>query len=733
MVRTKKKQFVIGSPRHRKALTIDYASALNAEQLAAAQAPPGPLLVIAGAGTGKTRLITYRVAYLLETGARPEEILLLTFTNKAAREMMTRVESLAARDVQQIWGGTFHHIAHRILRTHAGALGYKPGYTILDRDDARSLLRAVIAERKRGRGDKRFPQAQVLESIHSLAVNTQTHADEIIAGRYVHLTARTEAILEVLRAYDERKLLANAMDYDDLLWNWLKLLGEDAFRQLLRARFTHVLVDEYQDTNALQGSIIDLLCSPDRSLSVVGDDAQAIYGWRGALDTNMLAFPERYPGCRVCLLETNYRSTPEILEVANRAIAANPRRFEKNLVALRRSGTRPEVVACADAFQQSRFIAECVTQIHDEGIKLEDIVVLYRSHWNAMELQLELQRRGLPFQIRGGIRFFEQAHIKDATSFLRAVENPRDELAWLRVLPLVQHVGPSRARAVAQILETTATPLGSLASAAVTEAVGTRAREAFALFAQLMSRIATDEMRAAPAEMLRLVVEEFYGEYLESRYENARQRREDLAQLALYAAQFESAERFLAELAISGVVEAEASAVGTAEQGAMTLSTVHQAKGLEWQVVFIIWLADERFPSAFASRVPGGYEEERRLFHVALTRARDRLVLVYPMVYRPRGTGPVFLTRSRFLAELDEPGPPPYDVVEVVERPAPTERPADADASRTQRPRLAPADASATPVVRVKSARAAGVKAVEKNVKPAPKTKKRKAPRKARK
>jgi len=679
----KKKKFVL-APRERAVkLAVDYAGALNAEQLAAAQAPPGPVLVIAGAGTGKTRVITYRVAYLLETGARPTEVMLLTFTNKAAREMMSRVEGLVGSSVHEIWGGTFHHIAHRILRKHAERLGYRKGYTILDREDSRSLMRACIAERPGARGrrrkkgtsranDKRFPQAQVLESIHSLAVNTQTHAGEIIVTRYTHFADRTDSILEVLRVYEERKRAANAMSYDDLLWNWLRLMEDTEFRTGMRARFRHVLVDEYQDTNRLQAGVVDHMCAPGGSLTVVGDDAQAIYAWRGATPENMLTFPERYPGARVVKLETNYRSTPEVLEVANRALIANPRKFEKNLHPSRESGPRPEVVPCRDAFQQSRFVTERIIQMHEAGTPLENISVLYRSHWNALELQLELQRRDVPFRVRGGIRFFEQAHIKDTVAFLRAVENPRDELAWLRALPLVPNVGPATTRAIILTLDACPDPIKALPGADVLEVVPSRARKPFKRFAKLLGKLSEPDMRRAPSEMIRLVLKRFYSDYLATRYPNARAREEDLAQLSLYAAQYESAEAFISDLALSGVVEAETSPVGPDEDRYVTLSTVHQAKGLEWPVVFVIWLADGRFPTDFAGKVEGGYDEERRLFHVAVTRAKDELVLAYPMTYRWRGMEPVLMKRSRFLVELDDPAPEPYDIVEI-EEPLPSD------------------------------------------------------------
>jgi DNA helicase-2/ATP-dependent DNA helicase PcrA len=329
------------------------------------------------------------------------------------------------------------------------------------------------------------------------------------------------------------------------------------------------------------------------------------------------------------------------------------------------------VVPCRDAFQQSRFVTECILQMHEQGTSLEDIAVLYRSHWNALELQLEMQRRDVPFRVRGGIRFFEQAHIKDVVAFLRAVENPRDELAWLRLLPLVPGVGPATTQAVIGELADLPSPIEELGKKKVTARVSQKAVKPFRRLARLMKDISTRDMRAVPAEMIRKVLDRFYGEYLKARYPNARLRREDLAQLALYAGQFDSAERFISDLALSGVVEAETSPEGPDEDKFVTLSTVHQAKGLEWPVVFVIWLADGRFPTDFAGKVEGGYDEERRLFHVAVTRAKDELVLAYPMTYRWRGMDPVLMKRSRFLVELDLPAPPPYDIVEIEEPPGP--------------------------------------------------------------
>ncbi|MGH7991078.1 MAG: ATP-dependent helicase, partial [Limisphaerales bacterium] len=416
---------------------IDYARELNPQQLAAVTAPPGPALVIAGAGSGKTRTLTYRVAYLLEQGIPADRILLLTFTNKAAAEMMRRVSDLIGTELRALWGGTFHSIGARILRTHAEALGYHRDFTILDRDDSKDLIKACVADAGIETKGTHFPKPEVLNEIFSLAINTHKTTDEILETQFSYFEQFAAQISELAKSYAKRKRATNAMDFDDLLALWLKLLQENAdAREMYQRRFQFILVDEYQDTNKLQGDLIDLLAARTKNVTVVGDDAQSIYAWRGANFLNILDFPKRYPNAKVFKIETNYRSTPEILKVANAAISANRNQFTKNLTPARKSGLKPALVACMNAAQQSTFIAQRVLELRDEGVNMNQTAVLYRSHFHALELQLELTKRQIPFSITSGIRFFEQAHIKDATAYLKFVANPRDEIAFKRLAQL---------------------------------------------------------------------------------------------------------------------------------------------------------------------------------------------------------------------------------------------------------------------------------------------------------
>jgi DNA helicase-2/ATP-dependent DNA helicase PcrA len=434
--------YVLHSFRAPVNLQIDYAKELNARQHAAVTALPGPALVIAGAGSGKTRTLTYRVAFLLEQGVPADRIILLTFTNKAAREMMRRVADLLGGDLQSLWGGTFHSIGARILRRHAEALGYRRDFTILDREDASDLLKTCIAEAEIDVKATRFPKAEVLADIFSMAVNTRKTIPEILQQSYSYFTELTPQIEEVGRRYSARKRAANVMDFDDLLVLWLKLLQEnEEVREQYQRKFQFVLVDEYQDTNKLQADLIDLLGARHKNVMVVGDDSQSIYAWRGANFRNILEFPQRYPKAKIYKIETNYRSTPEILSLANAAIAPNVHQFSKQLTPSRKSGTKPALVACQDGNQQAAFIAQRVLELREEGIGLDKMAVLYRSHFHALELQLELTRRNIPFSITSGIRFFEQAHIKDVAASLKLIVNPTDELAFKRLVQMLPGIG----------------------------------------------------------------------------------------------------------------------------------------------------------------------------------------------------------------------------------------------------------------------------------------------------
>src|SRR6266487_1829615 len=422
---------------------VDYAAELNKQQFAAVTAAPGPLLVIAGAGSGKTRTLTYRVAYLLENGIDPRNILLLTFTNKAAREMLGRVANLLPVDASGLWGGTFHSIGNRILRRHGTALGYSRAFTIMDREDQKDLIDAVVTSTGIDPKEIRFPKGDVLAEIFSFVVNTEKPMEELLAEKFPYFLPLLDKIQDVRERYEQKKKATNSMDFDDLLQKTLSMFQQhERIEEIYRRQFQFILVDEYQDTNKIQADLVDLLARDHHNVMVVGDDAQSIYSWRGANFQNILEFPKRYPDAQVFKIEMNYRSVPEILEVANAAIAANVQQFRKHLSATRESkALKPALVALNDSAEQAQFVAQRILELRDENVDLNDIAVLYRAHYHAVELQLELSRRGIPYQITSGIRFFEQAHIKDVTSFIRFVANPRDEVAFNRMVKLLPGIG----------------------------------------------------------------------------------------------------------------------------------------------------------------------------------------------------------------------------------------------------------------------------------------------------
>lgn len=647
-------------------LQIDYARELNEQQHAAVTALPGPSLVIAGAGSGKTRTLTYRVAYLLEQGIPPDRILLLTFTNKAAREMMRRVTDLLGSELSELWGGTFHSIGNRILRRHAELLGYQRDFSIMDRDDTKHLISACIADLEIDVKATRFPKPEVLGEIFSLAINTHKTIREILDQQYDYFSSLADQIVLVQQKYVVRKLSTNAMDFDDLLALWLKLLQEHAdVRELYQRRFQFILVDEYQDTNKLQSDLIDLLAARHHNLMVVGDDAQSIYAWRGANFQNILKFPERYSEAKVYKVETNYRSTPEILTVANAVIAANVQQFAKQLAPARKSGAKPVLISCGDASEQAVFIAQRVLELREEGMDLNKMAVLYRSHFHALELQLELTRRNIPFSITSGIRFFEQAHIKDVAAFLKLVLNARDELSFKRLVQLLPGIGGKGADKLWQKFSeewrvtsgqqnpSTATPNSLLAATlqACSIIVPKKTAVAWAQFVATISQLEAADVRNSAAKMIRLVVEAGYEDFLKENYTNYRSRLEDLEQLASFAQQFQSVDEFLTQLALLTNVEAEDEQPANTDEEKIKLSTIHQAKGLEFDVVFVIMLCDGLFPSARSLDSAEGEEEERRLFYVAVTRARNELYLSYPIIRFSEG-GASMQQASRFLHEI---------------------------------------------------------------------------------
>ncbi|MFB3925046.1 MAG: ATP-dependent helicase [Syntrophales bacterium] len=633
---------------------IDYKRDLNPEQLEAVLANEGPILVIAGAGSGKTRTLTYRVAYLIESGVRPESILLATFTNKAAREMIARVEALTGFNVSRLWAGTFHHIANLILRREGRVLGLPSNYVIIDEEDADQTINTLISElRIDSSRFEEFPKGSVIRGMISFSINSGHPLEEVISKRYPFFLHFADALVELSVRYHARKREANVLDFDDLLRFCLELLeGYPQILQLYSGRFRHVLVDEYQDTSVIQARIIDLLGSRHRNLMVVGDDSQSIYSFRGANFAHILDFSDRYPDVRIFTLETNYRSTPEILHLANCSISNNEKQFYKKLKAVRGAGMKPVLVSVKNISQQAEFVAQRIIELVREGVRLRDIAVLYRAHYHSMELQMEMTARGLPFEIRSGIRFFEQAHIKDVSSFLRIIANPRDETAWKRALMMHDRIGRVTAGNLWKYISALPDPLASLRSGDIFKKVPKPAEPGMRKFRDILLSLDDPCLQGYPSKMIDSVLEHGYREYLRSRYEDFQSREDDLNQLAGYCAKFSSLQDFLSELALlSSVTEEDVDGRGK-DDDRVILSTIHQAKGLEWRVVFVICCSDGMLPLLRSLKEPGGEEEERRLFYVAVTRAKDQLYFCRPVVDYGRSTGNIFLSPSRFIEEL---------------------------------------------------------------------------------
>lgn len=641
----------------------DYAAELNPEQYAAVTTDARHALVIAGAGSGKTRTLTYRVARLLELGVAPWRILLLTFTNKAAREMLERVAALAGMGAGQIWGGTFHSVANRILRLHATRLAYQPGFTILDGDDQRALFRALTKQFV-GKTPKneRFPKAEVLQSLHSLAINTGRSWQLTLRTEYAHLDKHEEVIGKIFDAYQTRKMESNAMDFDDLLTNLLRLLQEhEDIRTDLQGRFLHVLVDEYQDTNVLQASIIGLLAGGgDSSLMVVGDDAQSIYSWRGANVDHIFEFSHTYPDAEVFKIETNYRSVPAILEISNAAISQNTRQFAKTLRPARDTGRmKPAVIPAPDNRTEARFIAQRIDELMAAGIAGKDIAVLYRAHFHSMDVQMELTRNHIPYRITSGLRFFEQAHIKDIVAWFRLLSNPRDEIAFRRIVATFPRVGEATAAKLWQSWFEVAdawlqaNPEASTITAPHREVfaavkVPAAARPHWGGFLASMDDLHPADKVLTPAELVRLV-QNFMDAHLRASYENYEERLEDIGQLTRSLADAADLDAFLSQVALLSEDDTQTEI----DPDCVTLSTIHQAKGLEWKVVFVIFLGEGLFPHyrVIQSGDADDIEEELRLFYVAITRAEDQLYLSYPR-YNGHSYDSQFCPPSRFLTTL---------------------------------------------------------------------------------
>ncbi len=626
---------------------VDYLKELNPSQLEAVRTLFGPVLVIAGAGSGKTRTLVYRVVRLVEEGVPPERILLLTFTRKAAREMLRRAALLLDSSCEKVSGGTFHSVAHAMLRTYGRLIGYSPNFTVLDRGDAEdaiNLLRASLGLSERGR---RFPKKDTLASIFSKAVNQGKTLEEVLHADYPHLLDHLPDIERLFLEYQRYKREHQLMDYDDLLLNWHKVLLEfPEVRREVSRRFEFVMVDEYQDTNHLQAEILRLMTEEHRNVMAVGDDSQSIYAFRGANFRNIFEFPKMFPETKLIKLEENYRSTQPILDLANAVIARAKQKYTKCLFTKKSGGRKPTVYRAKDETDQSRFVAEEILRLREEGVPLSEIAVLFRAAFHSFDLELELAKRDIPFVKYGGLKLIEAAHIKDVVAHLRILVNPFDILSWNRVLLLLEGVGPRTAEKIIEFLKGSADPVVALSQV---RAKPSFERSLYSLVETLNAMRKTKTLE----ERLELLLE-YYAPILERVYHDDYPKREkDLESLLALSQKYETLEEFLADLALE---PPESSVAGLEpeheKEDHLVISTIHSAKGLEWHTVFVISLCEGRFPSAYSVSSEEALEEERRLFYVAVTRARENLFLTYPVTGYVPGEGRVMLKPSRFLEEV---------------------------------------------------------------------------------
>ncbi|MGB2705237.1 MAG: ATP-dependent helicase [Candidatus Omnitrophota bacterium] len=645
-------KYTIKTPPAQRFKKVDYKSALNPEQYEVVTGAEGPCLVLAGAGSGKTRTLIYRVAYLLEKGIPPENILLVTFTNKAARNSKERIELLLKARPKGLWSGTFHHIGNRSLRMFAKELGYKRDFGILDEEDSVDLLKVCVKNLKIKIYEERFPHPKVLRSVISFSVNSNKTLRETLEKYHPYFLRFHDSIRRIRQEYELKKKTSSNMDYDDLLTKWLWLLknvgkARDRFSQ----QFHYILVDEYQDTNRLQSGIIKELAHFHRNVLVVGDDAQAIYSFRGADVGNILKFPEEYPDTKIFKLEQNYRSSPEILELANDSILHNKNQFQKHLRAINESDTKPALIEVRDLYAQSSFVVQRVLELRDEGVDLNEIAVLFRAHYQSVELEMELTKRNIPFIVRGGIRFFEQAHIKDVLAHVKISINPFDEISWIRALSIQPGIGTAYAGRIFDEFSNIK-DLNRMLSRQFGKFLPERAQKGLRNFKKIMRAITANDLEKKPDESIRRIIDSGYAEYAIAHFDNSKDRIDDLHELVNFAHTYKSLRTLLHDITLRESFKGETIKGAPSRDEYLVLSTIHQAKGLEWKAVFIIGLCEGQFPHAKCKDEPAELEEERRLFYVAATRTKKELYLVHPITRYDYQMGTVISRKSLFLEEL---------------------------------------------------------------------------------
>ena len=632
---------------------LQWLDALNEAQRAAVTFGAGPLLVVAGAGSGKTRTLAYRVAYLMHQGVDPGRILLLTFTRRAAHEMLRRAATIVARSthvVDRVWGGTFHAMSNRILRRYAKPLGLRRDFTVLDQSDAADLMNLIRHELDLASQEKRFPRKQTCLDIYSRAVNG---TDELAAVLEKHFPwcGEWEADLRRLFArYVARKQERNVLDYDDLLLYWAKLVSDAGLAAEIGGQFDHILVDEYQDTNPLQARILRGMRKTNNNVMVVGDDAQSIYGFRAATVRNMLDFPKQFPGTTIITLEENYRSVTPILETTNRLISEAKEQYIKELRSTRGDGDLPKLVLCTDETQQDAYVIDRVLMHYEQGVPLREQAVLFRASHLSATLEIELTRRNIPYHKYGGLRFLEAAHIKDVLAILRILENPRDEMAWFRILQLFDGIGPATAERIIRHVADHQFSQRSIREFKAPPA----ARRQMSEFADLLDALLGGKPAPPAIEVER--IRKVYDPLMERLYENPASRVRDLGSLEQIASGYTSRQKFLVDLQLDPPSStSDLAGPPMIDEDWLVLSTIHSAKGCEWDVVYLVHAADGFLPSDMACGSSEEIEEERRLTYVAMTRARNALYVSHPLRYYHTWTSftdrYTFVQRSRFLTE----------------------------------------------------------------------------------
>jgi DNA helicase-2/ATP-dependent DNA helicase PcrA len=645
-----------------------YLDALNPEQrravehgvLAQNAAPAGPLLVIAGAGSGKTNTLAHRVAHLIVNGADPRRILLMTFSRRAASEMSRRVERIARKVMGTnagvmtdalSWAGTFHGIGARLLRDYAEQIGLDPAFTIHDREDAADQMNLVRHELGFSKTENRFPTKGTCLAIYSRCVNAETDIDQVLGANYPWCAGWAAELRELFAAYVSAKQKQNVLDYDDLLLYWAQTMTEPLLAADIGDRFDHVMVDEYQDTNRLQSSILLALKPGGRGLTVVGDDAQSIYSFRAATVRNILDFPSQFsPAADIITLDRNYRSTQPILAAANGVIDLARERFTKNLWTDRASGIKPQLVAIRDETDQARCLVERILDLRESGTRLKEQAVLFRTSSHSGPLEVELTRRNIPFVKFGGLKFLDAAHIKDVLALLRFVENPRDRVAGFRLMQLMPGVGPASAQRALDHMAAAPDPIGALLDAPAPKRAGDDWRGFVEVVTQLRSGRAG---WPAELELARL----WYEPHLDRIHEDGMTRRADLIQLEQIASGYPSRERFLTELTLDPPdATSDQAGVPLLDEDYLILSTIHSAKGQEWKSVYVLNVVDGCMPSDLGTGTSAELEEERRLLYVAMTRAKDELHLMVPQRFfthgqNPQGDRHVYASRTRFIPD----------------------------------------------------------------------------------